>query len=86
MKITNHFSARMSHRGLTKKLINLVLDFGKINGDKIVLDKKESQKLLSELDRFRKDMLRIIDKGGVTVVAVDDKLITAYNTDSYKRK
>ena len=86
MKETKHFWARMSHRGLTKQIIDIVLDFGKSSGDKIVLNRKDSRNALKELDRIRKNIMRILDKGGVTVVADNDILITAYNTDSYKRK
>lgn len=86
MKATNHFTARMSQRGLPKQLIDIVLSFGKNNGDKIILNRKDSQTALNELDRIRKGMMKIIDKGGVTVVAVDDKLITTYNTNSYKKR
>jgi hypothetical protein len=34
---------------------------------------------------MRKELLKIMDKGGITVVVNDDTLITAYNTNSYKR-
>jgi hypothetical protein len=85
MVTTKHCYARMSQRGLPKRLIELVLEFGKDSGDKLILNKKATQKVINEIDMMRKELLRIIDKGGVTVVVDNDTLITAYNTNSYKR-
>jgi len=75
----------MSQRGLPKKLLDLVLEFGKDKGDKLILNKKATQEVLDEIDIMRKELLRIMDKGGVTVVIDDERIITAYNTNSYKR-
>ena len=85
MVTTKHCQSRMAQRGLPKKLLELVLEFGKENGDKLILNKKATQKVIEELDSIRKELLRVMDKGGVTVVLENDTLITAYNTDSYKR-
>lgn len=84
MVTTNHSLARMSQRGLTKTVLDLVYKFGHESGDKLTLTKKESLRVLAELDVMRKEFLRIIDKGGVTVVVVNDILVTAYNTNSQK--
>jgi hypothetical protein len=75
----------MSQRGLPKKLLDLVLEFGKDKGDKLILNKKATQKVIDEIDTIRKELLRIMDKGGVIVVLDNKSLITAYNTNSYKR-
>ena len=85
MVTTKHCHARMSQRGLPKKLLNLVLEFGKDKGDKLILNRKDTQKVIDEIDMIRKELLRIMDKGGVTVVLNNNSLITAYNTNSYKR-
>lgn len=82
---TKHFQCRMSQRGLTKKLIDLVFEFGKDKGDKLILDRKETQKLIDEIDSFRKNLLKVMDKGGVTIVVEDEKLITTYNLDKKNR-
>ena len=79
MKTTKHSLARMSQRGLPKKVIDLVYELGKEQGDKLFLNRKSTQKLIEELDSIKKNLLRIMDKGGVTLVVVDDNLITAYN-------
>lgn len=85
MVTTKHCQSRMAQRGLPKRLLELVLEFGKENGDKLILNKKTTQKVIEELDSIRKELLRVMDKGGVTVVVDNDMLITAYNTESYKR-
>lgn len=84
--VTNiHCQAKLSQRGLPKRLVDLVLEFGKDNGDKLILNKKATQKVIDEIDTMRRTLLKVIDKGGVTVVIDNDTLITAYNTNSYKR-
>ncbi len=85
MVTTKHCQARMSQRGLPKRLLDLVLEFGKNKGNKLILNKKSTQKVIDEIDSIRKELLRIMDKGGVTVVLDNESLITAYNTNSYKR-
>lgn len=85
MVTTKHCQARMSQRGLPKKLVDLVLELGKDSGDKLILNKKATQQLINEIDTIRKELLKIMDKGGITVVFEDEILITAYNTNSYKR-
>lgn len=85
MLTTKHCQSRMSQRGLPKRLLELVLEFGKENGDKLILNKKATQKVIEEIDTIRKELLKVLDKGGVTVVFDNDTLITAYNTNSYKR-
>lgn len=85
MVTTKHCQARMSQRGLTKRLLDLVLEFGKDSGDKLILNKKATQKVIDEIDMMRKELLRVMDKGGVTVVLENESLITAYNTNSYRK-
>jgi len=85
VKTTKHSLARMSQRGLPKKLVDLAFEFGKERGDKLILNRKATQKLIHEIDSMRKELLKVIDKGGVTLVVDNDTLITAYNTDSYRR-
>jgi Skp family chaperone for outer membrane proteins len=85
VKTTKHSLARISQRGLPKKLIDLAFEFGKEQGDKLILNRKTTQKLINEIDRMRQELLKVMDKGGVTVVVDSDTLITAYNSNSYKR-
>ena len=82
---TNHFQARMSQRGLPKQVIDLVLAFGKDEGDKLFLDKKETQRIIYQIDNLRNTLLKVMDKGGVAVVVEDETLITTYNLDKKNR-
>jgi len=82
---TKHCQTRMSQRGLPKRLLDLVLEFGKDSGDKLILNRKTTQKVIDEIDTIRKELLRIMDKDSVTVVLDNESLITAYNTNIYKR-
>ena len=83
MITTNHVLARMSQRGISKKLIDLVYEYGKEKGDKLILNKKTTQMVIKEIDSMRKELLRIMDKGGVTVVIDNDTLITTYNINKW---
>ncbi len=85
VKTTKHSLARMSQRGLPKKLVDLAFEFGKEQGDRLILNRKATQKLINEIDGMRKELLKVIDKGGMTLVVDNDTLITAYNTNSYRR-
>ena len=82
---TNHFQARMSQRGLPKQVIDLVLAFGKDEGDKLFLDKKETQRIIYQIDNLRNTLLKVMAKGGVAVVVEDETLITTYNLDKKNR-
>ena len=85
MITTSHILARMSQRGIPKKLLELVYEYGKEKDNKLILNRKTTQMLIEEIDSMRKELLRIIDKGGVTLVVDNDTLITTYNTKSTKR-
>jgi hypothetical protein len=75
----------MSQRGLPKKVVDLVLEFGKYEGDKLFLDKKETQRIIYQIDNLRNTLLKVMDKGGVAVVVEDETLITTYNLDKKNR-
>ena len=74
-KTTKHIEKRMAQQGISKAMIELVLNYGEESGDKVVLGRRSAQRLLED---FR-TLIKIIDKGGVTVVAQGEALITAYN-------
>ncbi len=104
MKKSNHFHVRMSHRGVTLEMVELVLELGKLVGDKIVLNKKDLEGHIAEIDRKkryfsrrglklslsglgrrRQVALKIMDKGGLVVVAEDGTLITTYHFGNKRR-
>ena len=57
----------------------LVLEDGLNKKDKVVLDRKNISKLIKEIDPYRKNLLKIMDKRGLVVVVNNDTLITTYN-------
>ncbi len=115
MHNTKHLGKRMSQRGIKREMLDLVYKYGKISGDKMILDRKETQKvinifdesrkiiqktgmaivvfnettynlkgkeiniLLDKLNTMRSTFLKIMDKGGITLVIDNNTAITAYN-------
>ena len=86
MAKTRHMHQRMSQRGITDRMLEVVSDYGITQDDKQILDRKNIDALMKYLDKLRKELLRIRDKGGLAVVEVNDVYITAYNIDSYDRR
>jgi hypothetical protein len=69
----------MNQRGITKRMIDLVLEYGEPVQDKAVLGKKEAQRLIEEMNDKLRLLKKICDKGGVVVVADGGAIITTYN-------
>lgn len=84
MQTTRHIRQRMSQRGITQAMVELVLEYGVVEGDKYVVGRKEARQRLRELDAERRVLTKILDKGGVEVVASNDVLITTYNRNSWQ--
>jgi len=104
--LTHHVKEKMSQRGINKELLEIVLIYGVVKKDKVILNRKQCEKLLRKLDKYNKKVkrlgnrlhieklnksrsivLKIIDKGGVSLVVMSDTLITTYNTNiKVKRK
>jgi len=85
MTSSEHLIKRISQRGISKDLLMSVLRFGFNDGDKVLLNRKNVLTLLQELNILKKNLLKISDKGGVTVVIGNNTLITAYNTNSFTK-
>jgi len=88
MNITRHAYKRMSERRIHKDFIGLALDFGSEsgNGEKIILDKKTISSMISSLNDLRKTLEKLQSRGGLTVVALQEKVITSYYNNSYISK
>ncbi|HGW2956670.1 TPA: hypothetical protein ACNP37_005424 [Raoultella ornithinolytica] len=81
MECTHHIKQRMPQRGISKRMVELVLDYGTLEGQgKYVLRQKDVARIVADL-RY---LMKIIDKGGVTVVADGEVLITAYNCELHR--
>jgi len=66
-------------------MVELTVTYGVPVQDKYVLDRKHAKQLLEEKRRETRELMKVIDKGGVVVVEDDNAQITAYNCTSYKR-
>ncbi len=106
VKLTRHIKEKMSQRGIHKDLLDVVLIYGVVKKDKVILNRKRCKSILVRLDFFYKKaralkdtihiknlrksrsiILKILDKGGVTLVIMGDSLITTYNTNiKFKRR
>jgi len=76
---TLHINQRVRQRGITNRMIELTLEYGVIQADKIKLGTKRIKKLLRTHKDIKSDLLKILDKGGVIVVISGAAMITAYN-------
>lgn len=85
MNETQHIGKRMNQRGISKRMIELTLTHGVPDCDKYVLDRKHAKRRLEEIRRESRELMKVIDKGGVVVVETDNTQITAYNCTSYVR-
>lgn len=83
MQTTQHVMQRMSQRGVSSEMIDFVLNHGQVDQDKYVLGRRLALELLDKLKKQERVVKKILDKGGVTVVAQDDVLITTYNRNAY---
>lgn len=81
MHATQHFQHRMSQRGISRDMVEFVLDHGRPEKDKYILGRKDATQLLETFQRQAQLLKRILDKGGIEVVAVGDALVTTYNHD-----
>jgi len=75
MHKTKHIQQRMSQRGISQEMVSLVLSYGESEGDKIILDRKASARLMEAA----RTLAKILDKGGLVVVSSGDAQLTTYN-------
>lgn len=79
MHLSHHFEQRLNQRGISRRLVDFTLRHGRVEGNKHVLDRNESRRLIDALEEELRLARRVLDKGGVTIVAGGDTLVTAYN-------
>lgn len=88
MRLTLHAQERMNLRGISKSMIDVVLQYGEIIQDKYYLSPLKA-KLLFQQVQFDRDrhtnnhyilqvIQKIIDQGGVVVVRDGNRIITCY--------
>ena len=80
MKTTRHLEQRMNQRGITRSMLETVLEFGTVcQKDRYTLDAKEARASILCIQRHLSELKKIADKGGVTVVVKGDTLVTTWN-------
>jgi hypothetical protein len=85
MKQTKHIRQRMSQRGVSQEMVNLVIEYGETKQDKHVLGRREALHRLEIINQEARVLKKIVDKGGVVVVVEGNALITTYNRDQLDR-
>ena len=79
MHRTRHFEKRQSQRGVSQRMVDLAYSIGSEAGsNKIVVGRREAAERLAQLEDERRLLLKIMDKGGLTVVTDGGALITTY--------
>jgi hypothetical protein len=81
MTITRHADQRMNQRGIPRNLVELALRHGRIEGNRHVLDRQESRRLINSLQDELRLAKRVMDKGGITVVEMEGAVVTTFNRD-----
>ncbi|MEA1052495.1 DUF4258 domain-containing protein [Lamprobacter modestohalophilus] len=79
MHATQHIQQRMSQRGVSRDMVQLVLNHGRTEQDKYILGRKEASQRLGVIQRESRLLKKVLDKGGVVVIADGESLITTYN-------
>ncbi len=78
MTVSNHCIKRMNQRAINQEMVELVFEFGEYIKDRIILSRKRLKELIKTEKQYRASLLKMLDKGGVTVVVDEDTIITAY--------
>lgn len=78
MQMTRHMHERMNQRAIRSELVALAMDIGEFEGDRYVLTCKTIDTEAAALRQRLKTLEDARKKGGVTVVAGSDCLITAF--------
>ncbi len=81
IKFTKHATLRMNQRGITKEMIELTIEYGQYQKDKIILKSRDIKKLIRKVSQeIKSKLMKLLDKGGLVVVMGDDcAVITVYN-------
>lgn len=79
MNTTHHFTQRMSQRGVSREMVDLVRDHGVLEGDKVILGRRDAARLIDQLMEQLRVLKKIQDKGGLVVVESGETLVTTYN-------
>lgn len=65
--------------------MDLVIEYGETDQDKHVMGRRQARHRLELINQEARVLKKILDKGGVVVVAEGNALITTYNRDQDDR-
>jgi hypothetical protein len=80
-KLTHHAELRMAQRGIPGELIGLARKYGRIDGDRWILDRQLVREVVNELTAERALLMKVMDKGGIAVAEDNNAIITAFNLE-----
>ena len=76
----------MGQRAINQTMVDIVSEHGVLVGDKRILDSSNIDEILKSMEKMKKNLLKVRDKGGLVVVEENGVQITAYRVDSYDRR
>lgn len=79
MHATHHAQERMAQRGISLDMVEYVLANGTAEKDRVIIGKREALRILEVLKEEQRLLKKILDKGGIVVVADGNTVITTYN-------
>ena len=82
---TRHIHQRLNQRGITEAVLKILLNYGFEYGEKRTLDRKNCLELRDLFAHLKKVTDKMAEKGGYTLVATKEALITVYRLDSYNK-
>lgn len=82
---TRHIHQRLNQRGITEAVLKILLNYGFEYGEKRTLDRKNCLELSDLFAHLKKVTDKTAEKGGYTLVATKEALITVYRLDSYNK-
>jgi hypothetical protein len=86
MNKTNHFKQRCQERGINSDMLEYILEYGIYDRDKVTITKKIALDLLKNPEyKHNKELTKIVDKGGITIILVDNALLTTYKCNKKKK-
>ena len=86
VRVSHHAGQRMNQRGISRRLVEFALRHGRVEGNKHILDRNESRRVIDALMEELRLAKRALDKGGIAVVEGGDTLVTAYNLATRARR
>lgn len=82
---TRHLHKRLNQRGIPEAVLEILSQYGISRGDKKFLDIKNCLELSDIFAHLKKITDKMAEKGGYTLVATEEALITVYRLDSYSK-